>query len=131
MNREALDAIRLGAADGLEATGEAIIAVATPRAPDAAPFGKGLVGGGSVVTFVDRRKVASFGPLSRIPRSGRVPPVGTVAVFGFSFPGRFKETGTIHSPAEPFLTPSTAETIPGAGDFVAGRIAAKLKTVRS
>lgn len=130
MNREALDAIRLGQADGLEAVGEAIIAVATPRAPDAAPYGKGLVGGGSVVTMVDRRKVASFGPLSRIPRSGRVPAVGTVSVVGFSFPGRFKETGTIYNPAEPFLTPSVAEVIPDAAALVAAAVAKRLQRVR-
>lgn len=130
MNREALDAIRLGQADGLEAIGEQIVAVATPRAPDAEPYGKGLVGGGSVVTFVDRRKVASFGPLSRIPRSGRVPPVGTVSVVGFGFPGRLRETGTIYVPASPFLTPSVAEVIPSAADLVAVAIRGRLKGVR-
>lgn len=128
MNRAALDAITLGAADGLQATGVAIIEAADP--PDAAPFGKGLVGGGSSVTFVNRRKVAGMGPLSRIPRSGRVPAEGVVTVFGFSFPGRFRELGTIHASADPFLTPAAVQVVPSAVEQVGQAIKARLRGVK-
>lgn len=130
INREAVDAIRLGWADGTQEVGERIIATARPNVPDAPPLGKGLLGGGMVVTLVDRRKIAGAGPTAKIPRSGRAPAQGIVTYVGYGYPGRFAELGTSHSAPEPFLTPAMGEELGGAGAVVAHKIEQHLKRVR-
>lgn len=128
MNREAVDALTLGAADGMQAMGVRIVEAANP--PDAAPWGKGLVGGGTAITMVDRKKVAGYGPL-RVGRSQRPPAVGVVTFVGWSFPGRLQELGTAHHPAQPFLTPSFQQEVPEVADEVANAIEARLKRIRN
>jgi hypothetical protein len=124
MNREALDAIRLGMADGTHNVGMAIIEGA--QVPDAPPYGVGLVDTGRVVTLVDGRKVAGEGTPPREAKVGK----GTVTIFGFGFPGRFQELGTSKQPARPFLTPSVQEQIPSAGAECAAATAVRLRGVR-
>lgn len=130
MNREALDAITLGAADGLHALGVRVVERARPIAPDAPPIGKGLPGGGMVVTQVRRKKVAGYGPTAKLPRRDPAPKEAVATWIGFTFPGRFQETGTVNMPANPFLTPSLAAEAPSAGEAAAAGIKAKLRGVK-
>jgi hypothetical protein len=128
MNRAALDAIKLGAADGAQAAGELVLRVAEPLVPDREPFGRGLVKTGKVVTYVDGRKVAGTGTA---PRRDPPPPVGTCTYVGYGFPGRFQELGTVQHPAQPFLTPSMASASGGeVDDRYAQGIRARLAAVR-
>jgi hypothetical protein len=131
INREAVEAIRLGAADGLHAVGVATIERARPNVPDAPPLGQGLTGGGMVVTVVDRRKVAGYGPTAKLPRSDPGPKSGIVTYLGYTFPSRFNELGTTHQPARPFFTPALAAESPSAGTVVAPAIAKRLAKVRT
>jgi hypothetical protein len=124
MNREAVAAIRLGEADGLQAAAERIQALVQP--PDAAPYGKGLVQGGGVVTFVDGKRVASSGKGSP-PRRDIPKVMGTV--FGWLFPARFNELGTVRQPARPFFTPAIQEGLPDVADEVAEAIEQRLQGV--
>lgn len=127
MNREALDAITLGSADGLQLVGERIIEAAGPNVPDEPPLNVGLVDRHGVATYVNGKKVAGNGT---VPRSGRQP-TGIMTVFGYGFPARFNETGTIHQPARPFLTPAAAGTVPGTAEVVAETISRRLTAVRA
>lgn len=127
MNRAALDAIKLGAADGGQAAGELVLQLADGQVPDREPYGRGLVKTGKVATYVDGKKVAGTGSA---PRGAGVP-VGTVTFVGYGFPGRFQELGTVHHAAQPFLTPAMAEGTGGeVDDRYADGIRARLAAVR-
>jgi hypothetical protein len=123
LNRAALDAITLATADGLFELGQAIINEA--NVPDAPPYGQGLVEGGGVIAYVkgatgSAKKVATTtvgGKQIRKPRAARLGRGATV-IFGYGFPGRFVEFGTIDTPAHPFLTPSLLAHVPDAGDYI-------------
>jgi hypothetical protein len=120
LNRSRLDEVRGALADGLQAMGADIVEHANP--PDAEPFGVGLVTSGGTYVAVDGKKVG--GDSSR-PRAVRGEP-GIVAVVGFGFPGRFQEFGTIHSPAQPFLSPAVDEVLPNLEQYLAPAIRARL-----
>ncbi len=136
VNRAAIDQIILATADGLFELGKSIIQSA--KVPDAAPFGVGLVQGGGVIAFVGDKRVAAWStgpelPFTK-PRAAKLSPKGSdgvTIIFGFGFPGRFQEQGTIDQPARPFLTPATMATLPEAEDriraawFKSGVISAK------
>lgn len=126
MNRAAIDAIRLGYADGMQEVGEAILARAEPHVPDEPPIGKGLVQTGAAVTYVDGQKVAGRGTM---PRSGRTNQ-GIMTAVGYGFPGRFNEVGTVHQPARPFLTPAIAAEVRGGMGAIPRRILRRLANVR-
>lgn len=122
LNREAVEAIRLGYADGLQAVGEAILERTRPVVPDAPSYGVGLVDTGQAVTYVDRKKVAGQGSAPR----GSVPKeLGTVV--GYGFPGRFNEVGTVKQPPRPFLTPGFAATAAEGGDMITAAMTARLR----
>lgn len=120
LNYAALDEIKRGLLDGLFDLGVAIITGAD--APDATPYGQGLVRSGGVIGYVDKKLVRTFSlgadKLVRKPRRARLTDE-IVVVAGFGFPGRFQEAGTIHQPARPFLTPAAMRLIPKAGPFIA------------
>lgn len=122
MNREAVSAIRLGEADGLQAAGERIQSLVRP--PDAEPYGKGLVKASGVATYVDGKKVAGVGtaPRAAIPKV-----MGTV--LGWGFPARFNELGTVRQPARPFFTPAMQEGLPEVAGDVAQAIEQRLQGV--
>jgi hypothetical protein len=124
LNREAVEAIRLGSADGLHAAAEAI--QDTVRPPDAEPYGRGLVKREGTATYVDGKKVAGTGTAPR-GAAGQ----GIVTVFGWGFPARFNELGTSRQPARPFFTPAVAAGIAQAAPEVAEGITLRLRRVRS
>lgn len=127
MNRQAVDAIWLGYADGMQQVGLNVLERTRPRVPDRPPIGKGLVKSGRATTYVNGQKVAGT---SNAPRASH-PPGGIITVIGYGFPGRFNEVGTIHQPARPFLTPGMAAEVPSAGPAAAVAIERRLRKVRS
>lgn len=126
LNRQVVDELVLGYADGLQAVGEMIIAAAHP--PDATPYGKGLVKGGRVTTYFGGKRIAGKGTPSR----GSILQRGLVTIVGFLFPGRFQEVGTQHQPARPFLTPAFVGVIGYAAvNTIVRAMQARLRLVRS
>jgi len=119
LNHAALDAITRATADGLFELAKAIVDGAD--APDATPFGEGLVDQGGVIAYVDRKLVATYStgadPTVSKPRAARLGP-GVVIIGGYGFPGRLQESGTVHQPARPFLTPKLMADLPEAEGFV-------------
>lgn len=124
LNHAALDEITRATADGLFELAKAIISGAD--VPDATPFGEGLVDQGGVIAYVDRKPVASYStgadPTVKKPRAARLGP-GVVIIAGYGFPGRFQESGTVHQPARPFLTPKLMADLPDAAGFVRAALA--------
>ncbi len=119
VDRAALDAITLAVADG--AFGLAKEVVGGSDAPDATPFGVGLLQGGGVLAFVGSKRVGAWatGPVLPFtkPRAAKLSK-GITVIGGFGFPARFQEAGTIHHPADPFLTPELMATLPEAQKFI-------------
>lgn len=119
INRAAVDQIMLATADGLFELGKAIVMNAD--VPDAAPYGVGLVQGGGAIAFVGKKRVAVFSKYGATsvtkPRQCKLTDGVTVA-FGYGFPGRFQEQGTINQPSRPFLTPAVLATVPDAEGYI-------------
>jgi hypothetical protein len=127
MNREAVDALRLGWADGTQEEAEAIVATAAQRIPDVPPIGRGLKFSGAAVTYVDGKKVAGKGTAPR----GAAPASGVVTILGFGFPGRFREVGTVRQPPRPTLTPAMTGRVQGGMRAIPLRLVKRLAKVRS
>lgn len=106
INRVAANRVRLALADGVLGVGERAIEKTHP--PDAPPYGRGLPLNGGAVAYIDGRKV---GGNATKPRSERPPKPGIVCYFGFGFPARFNEEGTVHQPARPFFTPPATDVL--------------------
>ncbi len=119
LNRAALDAITRATADGLFELAKAVVTGAD--VPDRPPWGIGLVRGGGVIAYVDKKLVSTFSTGSdatvKKPRAAKLGP-GVVVIGGYGFPARFIESGTIHQPPRPFLTPELMATLPDAHGFV-------------
>ena len=120
LNHAALDAITRAVADGAFELAKSIVDGAD--APDATPFGEGLVDQGGVIAYVDRKLVATYStgadPTVAKPRAAKLGP-GVVIIGGYGFPGRFQESGTVNQPARPFLTPKLMADLPDAEGFIA------------
>ena len=119
INRAAFDEITLATADGLFELGKAIVNAAD--VPDAAPYGVGLVQGGGVLEYVGSKRVGVWSKTGNTdvkkPRSAKLSgkgSLGATVIFGYGFPGRFQEVGTIRQRGKPFLTPATLATLPQA-----------------
>lgn len=125
INRAALDEVRAGFADGVFDIARAIGAVAANDAPDAgtgvyptgAPreFGQGLVDRVGAAVWVNGRKTHEWGSAGGSPDKPRELRVrseaAVIGVVGAGFPGMFQELGTVHHPAQPFMTPAASEVI--------------------
>jgi hypothetical protein len=115
INRAKLDEVMGGLADGVFDVARAIGVVAENRAPDATPYGEGLVDRLGAIVWVRGQKVhewSSSGRRPDKPRALRVKSAGeVVGVVGAGFPGMFQELGTVHHSAQPFLTPSAQEIV--------------------
>jgi hypothetical protein len=118
VNRKALDAIRAGLVDGMEAIGQAFVGRADP--PDDPTTAERIIGDYGI--WADGRKVAGT---ATKPRRTSVKQ-GVTLIAGFPFPARFNELGTIHQPARPFATPAMTETLPGAAGYIKPKVRAKL-----
>lgn len=125
LNRKALTAIGEAVADGFMELGRTIVEVASDRAPDSPldpyPTGEGLPKQGGVIVYLHGKKVDGWstrGTQPRIDRRTADTKAGITAVVGFGFPGRLAETGTVDTPAQPFLTPTAHEVAPHAADII-------------
>jgi hypothetical protein len=117
LNRAAVTDLGLAVADGILEVGQQIIAAARPPDSPDPPFptGQGLPLQGGVLVYVDGQKVAGWhqrGKQPRKPRAAKTPKGAIVGIVGYGFPGRFAETGTANSPAQPFLSPATDQVTP-------------------
>jgi len=116
INRAALDEVQAGWADGVFDITRAIMRVAESRAPDATPYGEGLVERGAAIVWVGRKRThqvrtdGQTGTVRKPRGSSRLGP-SVLGIVGFGFPGMFQELGTVHHRAQPFLTPAAAEIV--------------------
>lgn len=124
LNRSRLNDIDRGLADGVLGIAAAIATRADARAPDATPFGVGLVQHGGAAVWVRGKKVAEMttgatGAVAK-PRDLRVTNQEHVIVgaVGFDFPARFNEIGTVHQPARPFVTPAAIEVVGSEAEII-------------
>lgn len=120
-NRSWFTAAELALADGLFAMAEAVIRDAD--VPDAPPYGVGLREGGGAIAYVGKKKVAQMttgAPTApKKPRGSKPLREGEISAYGgFGFPARFVEIGTVHSGAEPFVTPSLMAEVPETHDYL-------------
>lgn len=133
MNKAALDAAQLGIADGAEELGRAILADAKAHAPDAPPYGQGLIESGVTAVWALGKLVAgdtSKAASKNKPRGMKVPKDQIVMFVGFEAPhAHLLELGTINMPAQPFLTPSFNRHISGAERFVVPAMGKRIKAV--
>lgn len=115
LRREALSEVTRVVADGMFEAARSIILDAAAIAPDSPfdpyPLGEGLPKQGGVLAYVGGQKVNGWsirGPQPAKPRAVRVlaKEHAVTVVAGFGFPGRLAETGSVDTPAQPFLTPT-------------------------
>lgn len=146
LNRSAIHEVTLAMADGMFAVTKEMIETADPpdtgegyyyfgkkgareRGPER-EIGEGLVKGGGVLAYVDGKKVNGWHMDGRQPKPPRAAKVskgrGAVVIFGFRFPGRFQEFGTIHHAPQPFLTPAVDATMPRSTSIMAPVVGPKL-----
>lgn len=132
INRAALDAITGATADGLFDIARAIVRVAESRAPDAPPYGQGLVEGGGAMVWANGKQVNRTPPEVKKPRGLTIKSQrhSVVAVAGFGFPAMFLELGTVHSSAEPFLSPSVQEVVGDAEVILSKAMSRRLRGER-
>lgn len=133
MNKAALDAAQLGVADGAGELGQAILADAIANAPDAPPYGEGLIASGVTAVWALGKLVAgdtSKAASKNKPRGLKVPKDQVVMIVGFEAPhAHFPELGTVNMPARPFLTPAFNRHIPGAERFVTPAMGKRIRAV--
>lgn len=107
LNRQALTELGMGIAEGFEEVARTI--VETADAPDATPYGEGLVDRGGWLVYLGTKKVGGGGLDGKQPAKPRAfrPEEGSIsAIGGYGFPARFQEEGTVAQPARPFLWPA-------------------------
>ena len=95
--------------------------IASVKAPDAPPIGKGLVEHGGVMAFVGTKRVArwSTGPVLPFtrPKASKLNADGITIIGGFGKPMKLNEMGSTHQPARPVVTPALMTGVPGAESF--------------
>ena len=135
LHRETIDAVVLGALDGLFKLAQAVVEGAAVNAPDSPydpyPTGEGLPKQGGALAYAKGAKVAGWSQRGNQPSKPRALRVesrssGFVIAAGFGFPGRFAEIGTVNQPGQPFLTPELMERVPDVEPFVAEGVKKRL-----
>ncbi len=118
LNKAALDQTQRAIGEGVKLIARSIAEQAASRAPDATPFGVGLVDQWGVLVYVNGKKIddaSGDGSTVKKPRGARTSKTGGLEAFvGFGFPGRFQETGTVNHAAQPFFTPAVMGVLPSA-----------------
>lgn len=133
MNKAALDAVQEGIADGAIQLGEAILADATANAPDAPPYGVGLVESGTVAVWGLGKLVSGTTAKAagkQKPRGLKLPKDQVVLLVAFGAPhAHLLERGTVKMPAHPFLLPAFNRNISGAERFVVPAMGKRARAV--
>jgi hypothetical protein len=106
MNRQALTALGTDLAEGFGEVARTIVESAP--APDATPYGAGLVRNGGWLVYLGSKKIDGGGLDGKQPAKPRsfTTDDGISAIGGFGFPARFQEQGTVKQGARPFLWPT-------------------------
>jgi len=133
MNKAAVDAAQMGMADGAIELGQTILEDATAHAPDAPPYGEGLIASGYTAVFAlgklvsgDTSKAAS----ANKPRGLKTPKDQVVMFVAFSAPhSHLLERGTVNMPAQPFLLPAFNRGVPGASKVVVPAMGLRVRAV--
>lgn len=110
LNRKTIDGITLAIADGAFEVAKAH--QAATNAPDAPPYGRGLLQGGGAMVWANGKKVDGTtigGRQITKPRRLNVKDYAVVAVSGWGFPARFVQFGTARQRAQAFFLMSTIE----------------------
>lgn len=135
LHRETIDAVTLGAIDGLFALAKDVVLEAAAHAPDSPydpyPIGEGLPKQGGALAYAKGGKIAGWsqrGPQPAKPRALRETSraSGFTVAGGFGFPAHFAELGTIREPARPFLTPALMAKLPEAEPYIAQGVRRRL-----
>lgn len=130
LRRERLSEATRIVADGLFECGRVTIDYASASAPDSPfdpyPTGEGLPKQGGVLVYVGNDKVNGFSTRGGQPNKPRAARILTrnhsvTCLIGFGFPGRFAESGTVDTPAQPFLAP-TRDRLAGAYPRIVGDV---------
>jgi hypothetical protein len=129
LNRQTLDAITRGVADGLFAMARGIVEGA--EVPDLPPLTVGLIETGGALVYVDGKVVDATGiggKAVRKPRAVKIRDLRgeVVAIGGYGFPARLVELGSIHNTPHPFLTPQLMATVSDAEGFIRAATAKRL-----
>ena len=125
LNRRELDRLAIAEADGLVDLARDVLEDAAANAPDATPYGVGLVTGAGLVGYANGRQIASWAERGSAdtPRALKGTTRGEIAVAGgFRFPARLQELGTIRHGAQPFLSPALSRKVPRASEYIADEI---------
>lgn len=125
LDRAEIDRVVIAAGVGAYEFANDVIDDAADNAPDATPYGVGIVTGGGVVAFANGRQIGSWSARGETdaPRALDTAGRGQIAVAGgFRFPARFQELGTIHHGSQPFLSPALSRRLPRFGEYVADAV---------
>lgn len=133
MNKAALDAAQLGIADGAIELSNVILADATANAPDAPPYGAGLVESGAATVWALGKLIS--GDVNRAasknkPRGAKTPKDQVVMFVAFrATHAHLLELGTVNMAAHPFLLPAFNRHVSGAERFVTPAMGKRIKAV--
>lgn len=125
VNSAELDRVVVSAGIGAYEFAVDVIDEAAANAPDAPPYGVGIVSRGGVVAFAGGRQIGSWAAEGTpdVPRELQAGGRGTIAVAGgFRFPARFQELGTVHHGAQPFLSPALSRRLSRLGEYMAAAV---------
>lgn len=125
LDRRELAAVVTAAGVGVYEWAADVVEDAADNAPDATPYGVGIVTGGGVVAYANGRKIGSWAAEGEpdTPRELGSTGRGEIAVAGgFRFPARFQELGTVRHGAQPFLSPALSRGTPQLAERVAAAV---------
>lgn len=108
LNRAALNEFHLALAEGVEEIVRTGAEEAGDNAPDAEPFGQGLMRNIGWLVYAGSKKVGGgslLGVQPKKPRGFQTESTGITGMVGAGFPGRLQETGWSNAPARPWFTP--------------------------
>lgn len=128
LNRRELDRVTEAEADGLAALARDVIDEAASNAPDATPYGVGLVTGGGLVAYANGKQIESWAARGSADTPKSVKGAtnrGLVVAAGFRFPAHLQELGTIRHGSQPFLAPSLSRHVPRAATYIGDEIRRK------
>ena len=130
LNRAALNEVHLALAEGVEEVCHTGAELAGDNAPDAAPFGQGLIKDIGWLVYAGAKKVGGGslrGLQPKKPQAFKAEADGITGMVGAGFPGRLQETGWIYSPGHPWFTPAMMRLAGHAAEIMRGVVGPRLK----
>lgn len=122
LDQRELDAVVNAAGTGAYEFAGDVVDEAAENAPDATPYGVGIVSGGGAIGFANGRQIGSQGEADA-PRELDTGGRRQIAVAGgFRFPAHLQELGTIRHRAQPFLSPALERRRARLGEYAAAAV---------